>query len=128
MADGSSHPRRSASCASCANNEREWFAANKQRYVDDVRDPLLHFVDHFAGPLAKISRHLVADSRPIGGSLFRIYRDTRFSHDKSPFKTAAALHFRYGGKGDVHGPGFYLHIEPGTCFMGRASGIRRPRR
>jgi len=107
-----------------ANNEREWFNANKQRYLDDVRDPLLRFVDHAAAPLAKISRHLRADSRPVGGSLFRIHRDTRFSLDKRPYKTAAGVHFRHDAEGDVHGPGYYLHVEPGQCFI--AGGMWRP--
>lgn len=107
-----------------ANNDRAWFALNKQRYLDEVRDPLLRFVDHSAAPLAKISRHIRADSRPVGGSLFRIYRDTRFSLDKRPYKTAAAVHFRHDAEGDVHGPGYYLHVEPGHCFV--AGGVWRP--
>jgi uncharacterized protein (TIGR02453 family) len=102
-----------------ANNRREWFNANKQRYIDEVRDPLLELVAALGPRLAKISPHIVADPRPVGGSLFRIYRDTRFSHDKSPYKTAAGMSFRHGGKrSDVHGPGYYLHIEPGMVFMG----------
>jgi uncharacterized protein (TIGR02453 family) len=64
------------------HNNRDWFTANKQRYLDDVRDPLLQFVAEFGPKLAKISRHMVADPSPVGGSLFRIYRHTRFSPDK----------------------------------------------
>jgi uncharacterized protein (TIGR02453 family) len=107
-----------------ANNNREWFQANKQRYEKVVRDPLLRFVADFGPRLAKISPHFVADPRPMGGSLFRIYRDTRFSRDKSPYKTAAALHFRHEKAKDVHAPGFYLHLEPGNVFAG--VGIWRP--
>src|SRR5690349_4271533 len=62
-----------------ANNNREWFAANKSRYENDVREPALRFITDMAQPLRKISRHLVADARPTGGSMFRIHRDTRFS-------------------------------------------------
>jgi len=100
------------------NNDRPWFMANKQRYIEEVRDPLLHFIDQFGSPLAKISKHMVADPRPVGGSLFRIYRDTRFSRDKQPYKTHAAMSFRHIGGRDVHGPGFYVHFEPGNVFMG----------
>lgn len=105
------------------NNERAWFEANKQRYLDEVRDPLLHFITAFAPRLAKIAPHLVADPRPMGGSLFRIYRDTRFARDKSPYKTHAAIHFRHGGR-DVHGAGYYVHLEPGQVFF--AAGMWRP--
>ena len=70
-----------------AHNDRSWFEANKARYHADVRDPMLAFIDAFAGPLSEISPHFRADPRPHGGSLFRIYRDTRFSKDKTPYKT-----------------------------------------
>ena len=107
-----------------ANNDRDWFAAHKARYERDVRDPLLAFVRDVAGPLAGISRQVVADPRPVGGSLFRIYRDTRFAKDKSPYKTHAAVQFRHRAGKDVHAPGFYLHLEPGAVFAG--AGLWRP--
>ncbi len=106
------------------NNNREWFQKNKSRYEQDVRDPLLRFIVDFATPLHKISKHFTADPRPIGGSLFRIYRDTRFSKDKSPYKTMAAAHFRHEAAGDVHAPGFYLHLEPTDVSL--AAGIWQP--
>jgi uncharacterized protein (TIGR02453 family) len=106
------------------HNDREWFNDNKQRYLDEVRDPLLQFVAEFAPRLAKISRHMVADPSPVGGSLFRIYRDTRFSPDKRPYKTHAGLTFRHADGRDVHGPVFYLHLEPGSVFM--AAGMWHP--
>jgi len=106
------------------NNNREWFKANKTRYESDVRDPMLRFIADFAAPLRTISRHFVADPRPVGGSLFRIYRDTRFSKDKSPYKTMAAAHFRHEAGGDVHAPGFYFHLEPGEVVAG--AGIWQP--
>ena len=106
------------------NNDREWFAANKGRYVADVRDPMLGFIADFAAPLAEISPHFVADPRANGGSLFRIYRDTRFSRDKTPYKTNVGAHFRHAAGKDAHAPGFYLHLEPGMCFA--ACGIWRP--
>ncbi len=106
------------------HNEREWFAANKARYERDVRDPLLAFISDVGGPLSRISRQIVADPRPVGGSLFRIYRDTRFSKDKSPYKTHAAAQFRHRAGKDVHAPGFYLHLEPGRVFVG--AGLWHP--
>ena len=107
------------------NNRRDWFLANRERYESAVREPFLHFISDFGPLLAKISRFFVADPRPTGGSLFRIYRDTRFSKDKSPYKTHAAAHFRHRAAGkDVHAPGFYLHLEPGSCFA--AAGLWRP--
>jgi len=107
-----------------AHNERAWFEANKQRYLDDVRDPLLRFVSDFAPRLAKITKHLVADPRPVGGSLFRIHRDTRFARDKSPYKTHAGVAFRHAAGRDVHGPVLYLHVEPGNVFA--AAGMWHP--
>jgi len=100
-----------------ANNKKEWFDANKDRYVADVRDPLLAFIVAFRPRLLEISPYLVADPKPTGGSMFRIYRDTRFSKNKAPYKTTASAFFSHqtGGK---EGPGIYLHLEPESCFIG----------
>jgi len=100
------------------NNSREWFQNNKERYQTTVREPLLRFISDFSGPLHEISPYFVADPRPTGGSMFRIYRDVRFSKDKSPYKTHAAAQFRHRAGRDAHAPGFYLHLEPGACFAG----------
>lgn len=99
------------------NNDREWFHANKQRYEEVVRDPLCAFVEAVGPKLRAIRPGVIADPRPIGGSLFRIQRDTRFSKDKSPYKTHAALKFPCAPK-DVPAPGFYLGLEPGEAFVG----------
>jgi len=106
------------------HNDRDWFAANKARYEADVLEPALAFVEDFGFRLQGISPHLRADPRRTGGSLFRIYRDTRFSKDKSPFKTHVGLHFRHVRAKDAHAPGFYLHLEPGRVFAG--GGIWHP--
>jgi uncharacterized protein (TIGR02453 family) len=100
------------------NNDREWFQTNRDRYELAVREPFLRFIADFGPLLERISPHFVADPRPSGGSLFRIHRDTRFSKDKSPYKTAASAHFRHVMARDVHAPGFYLHLEPGRVFAG----------
>ncbi len=102
-----------------ANNNRVWFQANKPRYEREAKGPMLRFIADFGDRLSTISKYFTADPRPVGGSMFRIYRDTRFSHDKSPYKTAAAAHFAHNNCGkDVHAPGFYLHLDPGECLGG----------
>ena len=106
------------------HNDRAWFNANKERYRTEVRDPLLAFVAAVAPKLRAISPHVVADPRPSGGTLLRIYRDTRFARDKRPYKTNVGLYFRHAAGKDIHAPGYYLHLEPGQVFM--AAGIWRP--
>jgi uncharacterized protein (TIGR02453 family) len=103
------------------NNNREWFARNKERYRAVVVSPAITFISGFAPHLAQLSPHFVADARPTRGSLFRIYRDTRFSPDAAPFKTHVGIHFRHAEGKDVHAPLFYLHLEPGNCFV--AAGV-----
>jgi uncharacterized protein (TIGR02453 family) len=107
-----------------AHNDREWFAANRRRYEGDLLEPALAFIEAFAPRLERISPHFRADPRPSGGSLFRIYRDTRFSKDKSPYKTNLGIHFRHERAKDVRAPDFYLHIGPGEVFSG--GGIWHP--
>lgn len=106
------------------HNNREWFAKNKLRYEKDVRDPALAFIVDFAPYLWKLSPHFVADPRSTRGSLFRIYRDTRFSSDKRPFKTHVGIRFSHETGKDAHAPVFYLHLEPGNCFA--AAGVWHP--
>jgi uncharacterized protein (TIGR02453 family) len=107
-----------------ANNNREWFQANRARYEEHARDPMLRFIADFSTHLRDISTHFLADPRPVGGSLFRIYRDTRFSSDKRPYKTMLAAQFRHASGRDVHAPGFYLHLEPDNVFCG--GGLYHP--
>src|SRR5215471_14816840 len=107
-----------------ANNNREWFAANRTRYEEQLLEPALAFINALAPRLEKISPHFLADARPSGGSLFRIYRDTRFSKDKTPYKTNLGIHFRHERAKDAHAPGYYLHIGPGEVFAG--GGIWHP--
>ncbi|HWQ08093.1 MAG TPA: TIGR02453 family protein, partial [Holophaga sp.] len=103
----------------------EWFQANKARFEADVREPMLGFIMAFAEPLRRINQHFVADPRPAGGSMFRIFRDTRFARDKSPYKTNVGAQFRHQDcTKDVHAPGFYLHLEPGASFV--SAGLWRP--
>jgi uncharacterized protein (TIGR02453 family) len=106
------------------NNNREWFQENKKRYEMVVKEPLLEFISDFGERIPAISPHITAIPRASGGSLFRIYRDLRFSKDKTPYKTAAAIQFRHERGKDVHAPGYYLHLEPGMVFAG--CGIWKP--
>lgn len=107
------------------NNDRDWFKAHKADYVSDVQEPALDFINDFAKPLKSISPHFVADSRTVGGSLFRIHRDTRFSKDKTPYKTHTGIQFRHFlTQQNVHAPGYYLHLEPRNVFVGL--GMWRP--
>ncbi len=104
------------------HNRREWFLAHKEQYDEVAREPCLRFIGAFAMPLHEISPWLVADPRPSGGSLFRIYRDIRFSADKSPYKTHIGMHFPHqAATEEVHGPSFYLQLEPGNCFAAAGS-------
>jgi uncharacterized protein (TIGR02453 family) len=101
-----------------ANNTREWFAENKGRYEDHVKEPSLRFISDFGPPLREISPHFQAIPKGVGGSLFRIHRDTRFSKDKTPYKTHVGLHFRHSRAKDAHAPGFYLHLATSGSFIG----------
>lgn len=102
------------------HNDREWFAANKARYEAHVKGTSLAFVEAVAGPMADLAPHIRCDKK----ALFRIYRDTRFSKDKTPYKTTAGIHFRHDAGKDAHAPGYYLHLEPAGVFVG--SGIWSP--
>ena len=66
----------------------------------------------------------MAQPKKVGGSLMRVHRDVRFGKDKRPYKTNIGIQFRHEQGKDVHAPGFYVHIEPGDCFVG--VGIWRP--
>ena len=115
------------------NNNREWFTTNKARYEAELKAPALDFIAKLDAPLKKaVSPHFVASPKAVGGSLFRIYRDTRFSGDKTPYKTHVGMTFFHeatkavarGSDGSNATPGrldaplFYLHLQPGECFIG----------
>lgn len=101
------------------NNDREWFKANRERFAAEVEAPLRRFVADAGAALGELSPAYAE------GTVFRIYRDTRFSRDKRPFKTAASAHFSHRARRRMHTvPGFYLHLEPGNCMGG--GGMYRP--
>lgn len=106
------------------NNNRDWFKANKARYEASVLDVALRFIESMQRPLADIAPHFVAVPTRVGGSLMRVYRDTRFSHNKQPYKTNIGIQFRHEQGKDVHAPGYYVHIEADSAFVG--AGMWRP--
>jgi uncharacterized protein (TIGR02453 family) len=101
-----------------ANNNRTWFEANKPRYEAFVREPALEFIAAMAPLLGKIAPSFRAEPRKVGGSLMRVFRDTRFARDKTPYKTNIGIQFRHALGKDVHAPGFYVHIAADGCFFG----------
>jgi uncharacterized protein (TIGR02453 family) len=96
------------------HNDREWFNANKDRYERELKEPALAFVEDLGHRLPEVAPHLTADKR----SLFRIYRDTRFSKDKTPYKTHVGIYFRHARSKEADTAGLYLHLEPGHVFLG----------
>src|SRR5947199_161508 len=105
---------------------KEWFTENKERYEKAVQEPSLQFIRDAGSRLQKISSYIVADAKPFGGSLSRIYRDIRFSPDKSPYKTEIGIHFWHAkapGPEEM-APGYYLHMSSGETMA--HSGVWHP--
>ena len=97
------------------NNNRVWFESHKNDYERYVLEPTRSFAEDMADRLTALVG-LVGGG--IKGSPFRIYRDIRFSKDKSPYKTHIGVPFGAAGRGKVEGPGFYFHLEPPTVMLG----------
>ena len=106
------------------HNDKVWFNAHRAHYDEYVRQPFLRLIGDLQPALAQISEHFRADPRGQGGSLFRIYRDARFSHDKSPYKTWQGARLFHERRREVPAPSFYLHLQPGESFVG--AGIWHP--
>ena len=106
------------------HNEKAWFEKNKARFEEGVRAPTQRLIADLAPVLEKISPHFVVDLRPNGGSLSRIHRDTRFSKDKSPYKTHLFAHFHHEDGSEECSPGFFLRLGPGESAVG--AGVWRP--
>lgn len=100
------------------NNDKEWFSANKSRYESDIREPALEFIRRMDPVIEDVSPHFMAVPKKVGGSLMRVYRDVRFSKDKTPYKTNVGIQFRHVQGKDVHAPGIYVHIDTKQCFVG----------
>jgi uncharacterized protein (TIGR02453 family) len=106
------------------NNSREWFAEHKADYEAHLRQPFLQLITDLQPDIAAISLNYRADPKQVGGSLFRIHRDTRFSNDKTPYKTWSGARFFHERSKSVPAPSFYLHLQPGACFIG--AGLWHP--
>src|SRR4029077_1277325 len=106
------------------HNERAWFEARRAEYEAVVKRPMLELIEELDVRLARFAPEMVGDAKR---SMFRIYRDVRFSADKSPYKTHAScwLFHRDGTRavgreagGEAAGAGFYFQIAPGDSFLG----------
>jgi uncharacterized protein (TIGR02453 family) len=106
------------------NNNRPWFQANKARYEQSVRGPAVAFIEAMSPLLERVSPFMFADPSLSGGSLMRIYRDTRFTGGKEPYKTNVGIQLRHERGEDAHAPGFYLHIDAKEFFI--CCGIWKP--
>ena len=106
------------------HNEREWFQAHKAEYDEHVRGPFQLLLTDLQPVLAGVSEHYRSEPKTVGGSLFRIQRDTRFANDKTPYKTWQGARLFHERGRQVEAPSFYLHLQPGNCFI--ASGLWHP--
>lgn len=112
------------------NNHKVWFEAHRGEYEREVRGPMRALIEEMDVRLARLAPEIVGDPKR---SMFRIYRDIRFSPDKSPYKTHAACWFfhrdgdrRVGSEAEGGGAGFYFQVAPGESFVG--GGIWMPPR
>src|SRR5262245_34863327 len=97
------------------NNNREWFNKHKGIYEESVKRPIEDLIAALAEDFRTFAPEMVASSKV---SAYRIYRDTRFSKDKSPYKTHVAAVFPRAGLGKHEGAGFYLHVSHSELFIG----------
>src|SRR5713226_8417003 len=112
------------------NNRKPWFEAHRADYERDVRLPMRTLIEDMDVRLARLAPEIAGDPKR---SMFRIYRDIRFSKDKSPYKTHAACWFHHrdadrqvGSDAEAGSAGYYVHIAPGASFVG--AGIWMPAR
>jgi len=103
------------------NNNREWFLANKDTYEKKVKAPMMDLVIALGGAMQNFAPELIVDPKR---ALFRIYRDTRFSKDKRPYKTHISALFAPRGVPKLSGASLYFHIEPAEVIV--AGGVYGP--
>ena len=106
------------------HNERDWFNDHKADYESHVREPFRLLSGDLQPALSAVSPHYRAEPAGVGGSLFRIHRDTRFSGDKTPYKTWQGARLFHERHRQVPAPSWYLHLQPDNCFI--AAGIWHP--
>jgi uncharacterized protein (TIGR02453 family) len=96
------------------NNNKEWFSANRNRY-DEAKKMMIAFTEVLINEIRTFDKDLpLIDPKSC---IFRIFRDVRFSNDKSPYKTNFGSYIAPGGKKSEYA-GYYFHIEPNNCFVG----------
>ncbi len=112
------------------NNKKPWFEAHRDDYETHIRVPMRALIEEVDVRFARFAPELTGDPKR---SMFRIYRDIRFSKDKSPYKTHAACWFRHnaadarvGGDAEAGSAGLYFHLQPRKSFVG--AGIWMPPR
>ena len=103
------------------HNDREWFREHRDDYERHVRGPMIGLVEQLATDLPAIAPDLVASPKT---SIYRIYRDTRFSPNKAPFKTHVAAIFPHRTLPKHEGAGLYVHVAADQVFVG--GGLYRP--
>ena len=103
------------------HNNREWFESHKNDYLA-ARDEFLSLCDGVIGLVRKFDPRIAADTE-ASACMFRIYRDIRFSKDKTPYKVHMAASINPGGRKSITA-GYYLHVEPGASFV--AGGVWMP--
>ncbi len=99
------------------NNVKDWFVENKERYERELVEPARRFVMALGARLHPSAPGIVAEPR-INGSIFRIYRDTRFSKDKTPYKTHLGIFLWEGAGKKMESSGFYFHLEESGLMLG----------
>ena len=105
------------------NNRREWFQPRKHLFDQHVKTPMLELVSGISAELMKFAPEHATEAK---NAIFRIYRDTRFSADKTPYKTHIAASFSRRGNGRLGAGGFYFSVSPETIEV--AAGIYHPDR
>jgi uncharacterized protein (TIGR02453 family) len=112
------------------HNDKQWFETKRAAYEEQVRQPMRELIEELDARLARFAPEIGGDPKR---SMFRINRDTRFSKDKSPYKTNAGCWFnhraasrRVGSEAAEGSAGFYFHLEPGKSFVG--AGVWMPPR
>lgn len=99
------------------NNDKHWFEIHRQDYEDHVLEPARAFVAAMGTKLMELSPQINAYPK-VDGSIFRIYRDIRFSPDKSPFKTHLGIWFWEGPRKKMECTGYYFQIDPPSLWLG----------
>lgn len=107
------------------NNERAWFTAHRARYIEHVREPFQRLLTDLQPVLAAISPHYRSDPRPVGGSLYRIQRDTRRYADKAPYKSWQGSEL-FHGRRHTEAPAFFIHLQEGRSFVGAGLWYPQP--